>query len=50
MVLILCFIVHSQLAGQIKLLKMLKSVLGFHFSSQEVVVKGLKFDNNYLSF
>ena len=40
-VLILCFIVHSQLAGQTKLLKMLRSVLGFHFSS-----KGLKFDNN----
>ena len=26
------------------MLKMLKSVLGFHFSSQEVVVKGLKFE------
>ena len=40
-VLIICFIVHLQLAGQTKLLKMLRSVLGFHCSS-----KGLKFDNN----
>ena len=44
-VLVLCFIVHLQLAGQIKLLKMLFS-LGFSFLLSGGSSKGLEFDNN----
>ena len=33
-------------SGINKIVENVKSVLGFYFSSQEVVVKGLKFDNN----